>query len=236
MNDIGWNHDRAEDSAAQPADHEEVAPRFGLVDVVEAFTAMRHEWRGQTKESRALAASLDEAVTRIQQLEENLLARAAPASDAEIRPFVEALTEAEHQIARAVVAVDQAEATRLEQVRLAAEATEIYYRGMNPLARWFARGLMAFVTRQYKMSVESGGSSASEGLGLLLDRLRRKMNQLHIERIDTLGQPFDPHTMNAIGTAQSAEYPPGHVAEQLSPGYRWRGEVLQFAAVRVAAS
>jgi molecular chaperone GrpE len=61
------------------------------------------------------------------------------------------------------------------------------------------------------------------------------MNEHHIQRFDALGQAFDAETMNAIGTVESHEYPAGHVAEQLSPSYRWRENLLRFAEVRVVS-
>ena len=52
---------QADPSAASDED----VPAFGLVDVIEAFTAMRHEYRGQTREGRELAESVRSAVERI---------------------------------------------------------------------------------------------------------------------------------------------------------------------------
>jgi molecular chaperone GrpE len=62
------------------------------------------------------------------------------------------------------------------------------------------------------------------------------MQDCKIERVETLGQPFDGHTMNAIGTLETTDQPPGCVAEQLSPGYVWEGRLLRFADVRVSAA
>jgi molecular chaperone GrpE (heat shock protein) len=59
---------------------------------------------------------------------------------------------------------------------------------------------------------------------------------LEIKRVEALGQPFDGTWMQAIGSVASADYPPGHVAEQLAPCYLWSGAPLRFAEVRVARS
>ena len=53
-------------------------PQFGVIDIVEAFTAMRHEWRGQTKESRQLAEQIQAAVATLQDIKMKLLDRAPP--------------------------------------------------------------------------------------------------------------------------------------------------------------
>jgi molecular chaperone GrpE len=60
------------------------------------------------------------------------------------------------------------------------------------------------------------------------------MHEQGIERVDVQGKPFDADTMHAIGTVESADCPSGHVAEQLSPAYRWQGKLLRFADVRIA--
>jgi molecular chaperone GrpE len=69
---------------------------------------------------------------------------------------------------------------------------------------------------------------------MVLARLRHAMREQGIERLEVMGQPFDADTMHAIGTTASTEFPAGCVAEQLSPAYRWHGQLLRFADVRVA--
>ena len=105
---------------------------------------------------------------------------------------------------------------------------------MNPLARWFARPLLRFLTEQRQRVDHPSESAAVEGLNLVLARLRRSMKESHIERVDTQGQSFDANIMNAIGTVKSSDHLSGHVVEQFSPGYRWRGRLLRCADVRVA--
>lgn len=214
----------------------EEVPRFGLIDIVEAFTAMRHEWRGQTKESRALAESLQVAVASIEAMKEDLSARIVPLSDGEARQHAETLTLLDHQLTRAIAAIRQTEVRRKRQELFSAEAIEQYYRVMNPAARWFARGLFRFVMQQHdsRQEQDSDEAPAIEGLKLILARLHHAMKEQQIERIETMGQPFDPKTMNAIEGVESQEFPPGHVTEVVFPGYRWRGQILRFADVRVA--
>src|SRR6056297_1308605 len=45
---------------------EESETAFGIVDVVEAFTAMRHELKLQGKEGRKLVAAVEQAVARLE--------------------------------------------------------------------------------------------------------------------------------------------------------------------------
>jgi molecular chaperone GrpE len=206
-----------------------------LVDVIEAFTAMRHEWRGQTKESRAVAESIQSAVGAIQDLQAKLLAQTADTPLDVSRPLAKLLAETDHQLTRAVQVVRRTATNRRQRDEAGALAVREYFAGMSGLARWFARPLLAFVMEQVQPSESSTADPAMEGLELILARLRNAMQQQHIQRLDAIGQVFDANTMTAIGTIASDEYPAGHVAEQLSPGYQWRGQVLQFAEVRVTA-
>ena len=97
---------------------------------------------------------------------------------------------------------------------------------MSSLGRWFARPLMRFVTQQRQSTPQTTSSPTVEGLNVLLARLRRTMKEHRIERVETMGQPFDAETMNAIGTVESQDHPAGHVAEQLSPGQLARAQAL----------
>lgn len=216
-------------------------PRFGVIDIVEAFTAMRHEWRGQTKESRQLAEQLQAAVGTLREIERQLLDRLPPSTPAEEAPtnedskrFAELIADLDHQFTRAVQAVEQAETNRRLREAEEAKAVHRFFSSMNPLARWLARPLLRFVTEQREEGTHPSESAAVEGLNLVLSRLRRSMRELHLERVDTQGQPFDANIMNAIGTAESTDHPSGYVVEQFSSGYRWQGHLLRCAEVRVA--
>ncbi|QDU61949.1 Protein GrpE [Planctomycetes bacterium Pan216] len=215
---------------------EEAPPEFGLVDVVEAFTAMRHEWRGQTRESREVAQSLHAAVTSIQDLETRLLAHAAEASTDESRKLAVLIAETDQQVTRSLAAAEKGEANRQHGAEADADAITDYFEQMNAVARWFARPLLTFVIERFQASDATNEKTTVEGLCLVLARLRRAMKELGIERIETLGQPFDANSMQAIGSLDSEDYPSGHVAEEISPCYRWRGQILLFANVRVSAA
>ena len=233
------------DSNTQPLNGDllkEDVPQFGALDIVEAFTAMRHEWRGQTKESLTLAAQIQAAVTSIQSLESSLLesianTRAAgniSAGGDQIRPLVQIIVETDHQLSRAVAAIAQWETNRRLKAEADAKAVQSYFAGMNSLARWLARPLLIFVSEQRTVPESSAENPAITGLDLVMARLRRTMTEHGIERLDTEGKAFNAETMHAIGTVATSDCPSGHVAEQLSPAYRWQGRLLRFADVRLA--
>jgi molecular chaperone GrpE len=217
-------------------------PQFGAVDIVEAFTALRHEYRGQTKESRALAEQIQAAVTNIQTLESTLLACVTEArgsgksseETSEIKPLVLLIIDTDHQLSRAVSAIAHWEANQQQRAESNRKAVEHYFAGMNRLARWFARPLLTFIAEQHSSPEAPAENPAVEGLNLVLARLRRVMHEQGIERLDTLGRQFDAETMHAIGTVATSDFASGYVADQLSPAYRWQGRLLRFADVRVA--
>ncbi len=226
------------DASAAPPDEvspDEAPPEFGLLDVVEAFTAMRHDWRGQTKESRAAIESVQDAVSFIRELEAKLRTHVDCNTADEARLLAKLIAETDHHLTRAVATIAQSEANRRRHADVDRQAVQRRFEQMNPIARWFARPLLACVIEQHQVFDSVVGQAEVEGLNLVLARLRGAMRELQIERVDTVGEIFDANTMNAIGTVESEDYPEGRVVEQLAPGYRWRGQLLRFADVRVAA-
>lgn len=227
------------DSSNSVPDSAEEIPQFGAVDIVEAFTAMRHEWRGQSRESRAVAEQIQAASARLQEIEATLLAGLrengpSPSETFEARGLVQLIIDTDHQLSRAAAAIGLWEENQQQRERDEQQALDECLAAMGLVARWWARPLLALLAGQSSARRSGRQSPATEGLVMLLERLRRAMQDRGIERIDVLGQPFDAAIMCAVGTTHTQEYRPGDVAEQLSPAYRWRGQVIRFADVRVA--
>jgi len=57
-----------------------------------------------------------------------------------------------------------------------------------------------------------------------------------IEPIRALDTPFDPRTMTALAAEPDPARPHHTVIEELTPGYRWGGEVLRTAQVKVSVN
>lgn len=75
--------------------------------------------------------------------------------------------------------------------------------------------------------------SVREGQGMTLRRVGQLLERYHIQALDTLGKPLDPHTMRAVETVSDPEYANGSVVEELRKGFLWEDEVLRLAEVRV---
>lgn len=207
-------------------------PQFGLLDIIEAFTAMRHEYRGQAKDGRELAQQVLTSTDQIRQMELSLKSLVACHSTDEAHKFVRLLTELDTQLTRAVDAAIRTETVRQQQQRDQQTALQNIAKSMGPVARWFAGPLLKKIEPATD-AVAHDVSSVAEGLSMLLARLRQMLHENEIQRLDTQGLPFDAEVMNSIGTIESKDVPTGHVAQQLAPGYRWRGNLLRVADVRI---
>lgn len=71
------------------------------------------------------------------------------------------------------------------------------------------------------------------GFKLILLRLDQQLAALGVEAIEAQDRPFDPATMRAAEVVCLRRLPEAQVVGVLRRGWRWRGEVLKVAEVRV---
>lgn len=142
----------------------------------------------------------------------------------------------------------EAEARRdeyLEDVRRARAEFENYRKRVmregatqRALGRADVTSALLDVLDDFDRTIEASETSADEGLasGVLLvrDKLVGALTKLGLERIDDLGEPFDPHRHEAVQQV-AAEQPldSPRVAQVLRPGYAHDGRVLRAAMVVV---
>jgi molecular chaperone GrpE len=74
----------------------------------------------------------------------------------------------------------------------------------------------------------------AEGIKMVIRQFQDTLGGLGIERVATIGKPFDPAEHEAVQHVQSADMPPGAVVQELQPGYRWQGRLMRPALVVVA--
>ena len=72
------------------------------------------------------------------------------------------------------------------------------------------------------------------GLEMTFRKLEEVLASVGVERIDALGQRFDPSFHEAIGSEESEDQPEDTVVSELRPGYRIHDRVLRPALVKVA--
>jgi len=73
-----------------------------------------------------------------------------------------------------------------------------------------------------------------EGVQAIYRKLQRVLDTQGVTPFDSRGEPFDPSLHEAIASVDTDGYKPGIVVDQVQRGYRWKGELLRPARVRVA--
>lgn len=216
------------------------APPVGLRQLVEEFTALRHEVKLQTKSSRGLAERTEQALAAMQQAAE--LFRAVEAQEAEAgrraaQPLVESLMELDEALGRGRAVIATARRRILEDLAGAVqEQLDDALRRLPPLRRWLCRAWCrqareTLVTRTALVYREIFDSLV-EGYDLLLGRLGRAMKKAELYRIECVGKPADPNLVTVVEVVDDPMRPPGLVVEEVRPGYYWKGKLLRFAEVR----
>jgi molecular chaperone GrpE (heat shock protein) len=84
-------------------------------------------------------------------------------------------------------------------------------------------------------SVAEVVSSAHEGLEMIRRSLLEVLHQRQVIPLDTLGQPFDPAQMYALGRQECEGAVENTVVQEVIRGYRWQNRILREAQVMVAA-
>lgn len=74
----------------------------------------------------------------------------------------------------------------------------------------------------------------AEGLKMVLRQFEDALATVGIQRIASLGKPFDPAEHEAVQHVATDEVPPGAVAQELRAGYRWQDRLIRPALVVVA--
>ncbi len=72
------------------------------------------------------------------------------------------------------------------------------------------------------------------GVRLVEKQLLGALEKFGITRFSATGQPFDPSLHEAIQQVETADFPPGTVAQEFASGYMQNGKLLRAAMVAVA--
>ena len=73
-----------------------------------------------------------------------------------------------------------------------------------------------------------------KGFELIYKQLVDNLAKLGVERVEPLGQPFDPHAHQAMDRTETNAAEDGTILQVYQPGYVFHGRVLRPAMVRVA--
>jgi molecular chaperone GrpE len=76
--------------------------------------------------------------------------------------------------------------------------------------------------------------SAKEGVEMIRRSLLDVLQQRQVAPLETLGQPFDPERMYALGRQESDEVPANTIVQEVVRGYLWQDRILREAQVIVS--
>jgi molecular chaperone GrpE len=79
----------------------------------------------------------------------------------------------------------------------------------------------------------SDGAAVLEGVRMVLKLTEDALSRLGVERVQSVGQPFDPGLHEAVQQVES-DSPAGTVVYEMVPGYRLGAKLLRAAMVAVA--
>jgi len=208
-----WLTDLSREPEPKPTENTSTVDLFTLVG---QFTALRHDVNMQT---RAVRTAVEQNAESLRQL--------SPEPRDDLRPIAKGLID----IADALIL----SLRHLEKFNDTAEPL------LAELGSSRSTGLLAKLFGTKSNDRESAidklrqlVAAAADGYSLSLRRVERMLPELELEAISCVGEMFDPETMEALEVTGDTGEPSGTVVEELRPGYRWRGQVLRFAQVKVA--
>ena len=83
---------------------------------------------------------------------------------------------------------------------------------------------------------DESGSEFRKGFELIRRQLWDVLSKQGLERVESVGQEFNPHAHHAIESVETTAHAEGTVTGELQPGYIFQGRVLRPAMVRVATA
>ena len=113
--------------------------------------------------------------------------------------------------------------------------TEAYRHATVDFARKLLPAIDDFERASDNVPEEIAADSWYEGLLLIQRKLETVLEELQVERIEAIGQEFDPNFHEALTLKQEEDVESGVVIEELQVGYRIGDQVIRPSLVIVAA-
>lgn len=90
--------------------------------------------------------------------------------------------------------------------------------------------------RAIKAAHDNGGSAALvQGVDLTLKQLTGSLGKFGVQAVESIGQPFDPGSHQAVSQVPSDKVPGSHVLDEFQKGYRLHDRILRAAMVSVSS-
>jgi molecular chaperone GrpE len=92
------------------------------------------------------------------------------------------------------------------------------------------------VLDNFELALKSTGTAEQlqSGVKLIVKQMEEILAKMQVNPVPAVGEVFDPHVHEAMGTVESNDVPDQHVAEEIRRGYKLRDRLLRPALVRVA--
>jgi molecular chaperone GrpE len=222
---------------------QEKSQEFGIIDLVEEFTALRQEVKLQTKSSRGLSEQADTTLAALRQAIEEFRSvepKEAQAAWTAGKALAEGLADLDEAIDRGYREIERA------RQQIADESPRALETALNQLHRgrsWIRRRLLRRyhnevleIVQRDSLSRHELFDSFLEGYGLIQKRLRRAMASEQVNRIPCEGRVVDPELMTVLEVIDLSGHRPGTVTKELRRGYTWKGRVIRYAEVQAVRS
>lgn len=212
----------------------------GLLELVEEFTALRHEVKLQTKSSRGMTERTEQILAAMQQAMQlfgSVEVKEKEAGQQAARPLVESLMELDEALFRGRAVIDASRRRLLEDLTgHVQEQLDGLLLQLPAWRRWVCRAwcrrTKEILVQRVALTYRDIFDSLVEGYDLILGRLQRAMKKAELYRIECVGRQVDPLLMTVVEVVNDPLRPPGLVVDQIRPGYYWRDKVIRFAEVR----
>lgn len=155
----------------------------------------------------------------------------------------ERITELEHKLAaaetQAAEYLDGWQRARAEYAnarkRLERERSEAYGRASVDYARKMLPVLDDFNRAMANVPETIAQDDWFEGITLVSRKMESILSDLNVERIEAIGEPFDPNIHEALSLTEAEGFESGTVVEEVQSGYRIGDRVIRPVLVNVAA-
>jgi molecular chaperone GrpE len=214
---------------------------FGLYQLVEAFTILRHEVNLQTRSSRgledqakALLPALQQAIEALRSVEPKE-SQAAWNSGKSLAILLAELDEAlhrGHEQTERVVASLLAEPDEELLARLDEEYAHQSWLSRLLHGGYFRRLRGQLAAPRPRLDRQKLLAALLDGYRLIQKRLAQGMQGVGITRIRAEGSPVDLDQMIVVEVVETDDFPAETVCEEIRAGYLWKGRLLRSAEVR----
>ena len=215
-------------------------PAAGLLQLAEAFTALRHEIKLHTRGTRNLEAMVEQSLNGLETASRefrSVQAKEREAGERAARPVVDALIGLDEGILRAARAFrltcDRITASAPLRTQQCLDQSYCALPGWRRMLnrKWYTE-LRSAVADTVRQAIVPDFASLMQGFEQIQARLNRALQDLGIVRMNECGGMVDPGRMTVIEVVESDELPAETVTEVVRPGYSMAGQVVRFAEVR----